>query len=191
MKTLMNGVILGLALPAVAGAATLLHAGHLIKGIGNAPQPEVTVVVEGNRLPTRLAGRRVADRAGEEGCFTTRVRPKAADIGLRLPGRFATAYQAGVKIMFGTDVGVSAHGDCAREIEYAVEAGMPALDAIEASTAVPARFTELSDRVGTVPPERLVDLVAVSGDPRADIRLLQQVRFVVKDGKDYRDVRTP
>ena len=142
-------------------------------------------------VPTLSAGRWVAARAEEDGFFPELVRPKARDIGPKLKGTFNKAYKAGVRIMFGTDTGVSAHGDNAKEFGYMVDGGMPALEAIKAATVVPARFMEMADRVGTVEANRLADLVAVPGDPLTDIHVMEHVRFVMKDGKVYKDLRAP
>ncbi len=140
-------------------------------------------------VPTLSAGRWVADKAEDPNFFPALVRPKAAAIGPQIKGAFSRAYKAGVKIMFGTDTGVSAHGDNAREFEYLVDAGMPPLEAIKAATIVPARFMDVADRMGSVERGKVADLVAVPGDPLADIRVLQRVRFVMKDGKVYKDAR--
>jgi imidazolonepropionase-like amidohydrolase len=142
-------------------------------------------------VPTLSAGRWVAEHAKDPGFFPPLVRPKAAAIGPQLQDTFAKAYKAGVRIMFGTDTGVSAHGDNAREFRYMVEAGMPALEAIKAATIVPARFMGVADRLGSVEAGKLADLVAVPGDPLVDIASLERVRFVMKEGKVYKDVRAP
>jgi imidazolonepropionase-like amidohydrolase len=142
-------------------------------------------------VPTLSAGRWVADRAKDPDFFPALVRPKAAAIGPQLQGTFARAYKAGVRIMFGTDTGVSAHGDNAKEFGYMVEAGMPPLEAIKSATIVPARFMEVADRLGSVEAGKLADLVAVPGDPLADIGTLEHVRFVMKEGRVYKDVRQP
>ena len=140
-------------------------------------------------VPTLSAGRWVAERAEDPNFFPALVRPKAAAIGPQLKGTFAKAYKAGVRIMFGTDTGVSAHGDNAREFRYMVDAGMPPLEAIKSATIVPARFMEVADRLGSVEAGKLADLVAVRGDPLADISVLEHVRFVMKEGKVYKDQR--
>jgi imidazolonepropionase-like amidohydrolase len=98
-----------------------------------------------------------------------------------IQGTFAKAYKAGVKIMFGTDTGVSAHGDNGREFVLMVEAGMPALEAIKSATIVPAKFLGIDDRLGTIQTGKTADLVAVPGDPLADITTMQRVNFVMKD----------
>jgi len=140
-------------------------------------------------VPTLSAGRWVAERAEDPNFFPALVRPKAAAIGPQLKGTFAKAYKAGVRIMFGTDTGVSAHGDNAREFRYMVDAGMPPLEAIKSATIVPARFMEVADRLGSVETGKLADLVAVRGDPLADITVLEHVRFVMKEGRVYKDQR--
>jgi imidazolonepropionase-like amidohydrolase len=142
-------------------------------------------------VPTLSAGRWVFDRSQDPNFFPALVRPKAASIGPQVQATFARAYKAGVRIMFGTDTGVSAHGDNAREFRYMVEGGMPALEAIKAATMVPARFMEVANRLGSVEAGKLADLVAVDGDPLTDIGVLEHVRFVMKEGKVYKDLRAP
>ncbi len=137
-------------------------------------------------VPTISAGRWVDERSKIDGFFPAIVRPKAALIGPQIQTTFGKAYKAGVRIMFGTDSGVSAHGDNAREFAYMVEAGMPALEAIKSATIVPAKFLGVDDRLGTIETGKLADLVAVPGDPLADITVMQRVSFVMKDGVVYK-----
>ena len=85
-------------------------------------------------VPTILAGDFVAEKAKIDGYFPDIVRPKAAAIGPKIQATFGRAYRAGVKIAFGTDSGVSAHGDNAQEFALMVEAGMPAMQAIVSAT---------------------------------------------------------
>jgi imidazolonepropionase-like amidohydrolase len=137
-------------------------------------------------VPTITAGQWVYDRSKEDGFFPQVVRPKAAMVGPQIQSTFAKAYRAGVKIMFGTDTGVSAHGDNAREFVLMVEAGMPAMEAIQSATIVPARFLDIADKLGSIESGKLADLVAVPGDPLTDISVMRQVNFVMKDGVVYR-----
>lgn len=95
---------------------------------------------------------------------------------------FKAALGAGVTMCFGGDVGVYAHGDNVRELELMVEYGMRAIAALTSATAVNARLFHLDDRVGAVKPGLLADLIAVDGDPSADISALRRVKLVMKGG---------
>lgn len=137
-------------------------------------------------VPTITAGRWVYDRSKEEGYLPAIVRPKAALVGPQIQGTFAKAYKAGVRILFGTDTGVSAHGENGREFVLMVEAGMPPMAAIQSATSVTAKFLEIDDQLGSVTVGKVADLVAVPGDPLADITTMQRVHFVMKDGIVHR-----
>ncbi len=137
-------------------------------------------------VPTILAGVWVAEKAQVEGFFPEVVRSKAAAIGPQIQETFAQAYKAGVKIAFGTDTGVSAHGDNAREFRYMVEAGMPPMEAVQSATVVAAELLGLEDRLGSVEEGKIADLIAVRGDPLEDITRLEKVAFVMKEGVVYK-----
>lgn len=137
-------------------------------------------------VPTIMAGVFVAEKSKEEGYFPEIVRPKAASIGSLIQDTFARAYKAGVKIAFGTDSGVSAHGDNAREFELMVQGGMPAMQAIQAATMEGARLLRMDKDLGSIEAGKIADIVAVPGDPLADIAVMRQVAFVMKEGKIYR-----
>ena len=134
-------------------------------------------------VPTILAGKTVAEMATIPGHFHPTVQPKAARIGPLIQDMFKRAYAAGVKIAFGTDSGVSNHGENAREFGYMVEAGMPAAEAILAATRNAADLLGAADRVGSLQPGRYADVIAVAGNPLTDISELRKVTFVMKGGK--------
>ncbi|OJF69873.1 amidohydrolase [Alteromonas sp. V450] len=137
-------------------------------------------------VPTILAGKFVADKAKVDGFFPELVRPKAAAIGPLIQNTFEQAHKAGVKIAFGTDSGVSAHGDNAKEFSLMVEAGMKPADALLSATVNSASLLGISDILGTLEPGKLADIVAVQGNPLDDISLMESVSFVMKDGVIYK-----
>ena len=95
----------------------------------------------------------------------------------------------GLKLLMGTDAGAGAHGQNAEEIVYRVQtAGQPAMDAILSATSVAAEALGMKDRIGVIAPGYEADLIAVDGDPSADITALRRVVFVMKEGKVRRNV---
>jgi imidazolonepropionase-like amidohydrolase len=141
-------------------------------------------------VPTILAGKTVAEMAKKPGALHPLVREKAARIGPLIQDSFKRAYQGGVKIAFGTDSGVSVHGENAREFAYMVEAGMPPMEAILTATKHAADLLGASDTVGSIQAGRFADIVAVAGNPLQDITELQRITFVMKGGVVYKE-RTP
>lgn len=137
-------------------------------------------------VPTISAGRFVVQQAKIPGFLPPIVVPKAIAIGPVILATFQRAYQGGVKIAFGTDTGVSAHGDNAQEFVYMVEGGMPPLQAIKCATREAARLIGDEKNIGTVEAGRYADLTAVPGDPLADISLVRKVSFVMKGGVVYK-----
>jgi imidazolonepropionase-like amidohydrolase len=128
----------------------------------------------------------VGEKSKIDGFFPEIVRPKAAEIGPLIQGTFARAFKAGVKIAFGTDTGVSAHGDNAKEFQYMVEAGMPALSAIRTATVEGATLIGIEKNAGVVDVGKWADIVATPQDPTQDITTMQRVSFVMKNGVIYK-----
>jgi imidazolonepropionase-like amidohydrolase len=133
-------------------------------------------------VPTNMAGEWVAEKAKDPEYFPAVVRAKAAAIGPAIRATFRKAHAAGVKIAFGTDSGVSAHGDNAREFELMVEGGMPPMKAIQSATREAAKLLKVEERLGTLAEKKLADVVAVEGNPLEDIRAMRKVVFVMKEG---------
>ncbi len=97
------------------------------------------------------------------------------------------AHDGGVRIAFGTDTGVSAHGDNAQEFALLVRAGLTPLEAIQAATVGGGGAPADRERGGRIAPGRPADIVAVQGDPLTDVTTLEQMAFVMKGGVVYRD----
>lgn len=138
-------------------------------------------------VPTNMAGEWVAMKAEEPGYFPEVVRPKAAAIGPAIRDTFRRASKAGVKIAFGTDSGVSVHGENAHEFELMVEGGMSPMKAIQTATLNASQLLRVEDRLGTLEKGKIADIVAVNGNPLQDISAMKQVVFVMKDGTVYRE----
>jgi imidazolonepropionase-like amidohydrolase len=100
---------------------------------------------------------------------------------------FKAALDAGVTIASGSDVGVFAHGDNARELEAMVNFGMPLIDVLRSATSVNARVLHMADKIGSIKPGLFADVIAVEGDPTHDVSALRKVRFVMKGGVIYRE----
>ena len=136
-------------------------------------------------VPTIAAGKFVAEKAKIDGFYPDVVRPKAARIGSQIQNTFGKAYKAGVPIAFGTDSGVSYHGDNAREFGFMVEAGMPVNIALQTATYNAAKVLGVDD-VGQIKAGYYADIVAMPGDPNDDIKVTERVAFVMKDGVIYK-----
>ena len=139
-------------------------------------------------VPTISAGEFVANKAKTEGYYPDIVRPKAEKIGPQLKNTFRKAYKAGVKIAFGTDSGVSYHGENAKEFSYMVEAGMSPIEAIFSATKTAADLLEKQDVLGTIERGKFADIIAVKGNPLQKIEVLEKVVFVMKNGKTYKNL---
>ncbi|HEV7783313.1 MAG TPA: amidohydrolase family protein [Chitinophagaceae bacterium] len=137
-------------------------------------------------VPTLTAGAAVADSAKKPGYYPDLVTPKALEIGPKIKATFTKAYNAGVKIAFGTDAGVYQHGKNWLEFVYMNEAGMPVMETIKAATINAAELLGEKDKIGSIEVGKLADIVAVDGDPLKDTQVFGKVVFVMKDGVVYK-----
>ncbi|MBM3659846.1 MAG: amidohydrolase family protein [Actinobacteria bacterium] len=115
------------------------------------------------------------------------LQAKAAEVFPRSKATIGKAIAAGVKVACGTDAPAIPHGRNAKELEALVDRGMTPLQAIRAATTVSAELIDMDDRLGRIEDGFLADIVAVPGDPLADITVTQQVQFVMKGGQVFRN----
>ncbi len=142
----------------------------------------------GYLVPTLMAGDYVARiAAGPKNFFTPAQSAKALEAGPKMLEMARRAHAGGVKIAFGTDTGVSAHGDNAQEFALLVKAGLTPLEAVQSATVVAAEHLGLSREIGALTPGHAADLIAVKGDPLSDVTVLQKVDFVMKGGVIHKD----
>lgn len=139
-------------------------------------------------VPTVLAGVTVAELADDpDSFFAPAVREKAKRVGPQILEMTRRAHAAGVTIAFGTDTGVSKHGENAREFALLVEAGMSPAAAIRSATIVASRHLGQEEKFGSIAIGKYADIIAVDGDPLSDITELEDVDFVMKEGVVYKD----
>ena len=151
---------------------------------GDEGTPEIwQLMVEKNVAfcPTIAAG----DAISQYGGWKKGVDPEPARIA-RKRETFKAALAAGVKMCFGGDVGVYAHGDNVRELELMVEFGMTPTAALVAATSGNATYFRQAERIGRVKPGLLADLIAVTGDPTTTVEALRRVTFVMKNGEVFK-----
>ncbi len=138
-------------------------------------------------VPTITAGKEVSEKAKIENYYPALVVPKALEIGPQIQNKFRQAYKKGVGIAFGTDAGVFKHGENAREFVYMVEAGMPAVEAIQSATITPAKILNMEEKIGQIAPGFFADIIAVKEDPTRNIETLKEVEFVMKEGQVFKN----
>jgi len=138
-------------------------------------------------VPTIMAGNWVAKKAKIPNFFPALVKPKAEKIGPQIQATFNAAYKAGVKIAFGTDSGVSAHGDNWQEFILMTDGGMPAAIALKSATIETAKLLRVEDQLGQIKPGMLADIIALETNPLTDISSVSRVSFVMKDGVVFKN----
>lgn len=138
-------------------------------------------------VPTITAGKEVTQKAEISGFYPAVVAKKASEIGPLIQATFSKAYKKGVNIAFGTDAGVFPHGINAKEFGYMVEAGMPSIEAIQSATITNAKLLGIENEIGQIKESYLADIIAVQQNPLETISTLENVVFVMKDGKVYKN----
>lgn len=138
-------------------------------------------------VPTITAGKEVSEKALIENFYPELVVPKALEIGPKIQNTFGKAYKRGVMIAFGTDAGVFEHGKNANEFGYMVEAGMPAMEAIQSATITPATILNTVNETGQIAAGFFADIIAVKEDPTQNIKTMEEVIFVMKDGRVFKE----
>lgn len=134
-------------------------------------------------VPTISAGEFVAEKAKIDNYFPEIVRPKAISVGPQIGATFNKAYNRGVKIAFGTDAGVQPHGTNWKEFVFMVQYGMPNMVAIQSGTIETAKLLKIDKELGSIEVGKIADLVSVNGNPLIDITVMEDISFVMKDGR--------
>ncbi len=138
-------------------------------------------------VPTITAGKEVEEKAKVDGYYPAIVVPKALTVGPQIQGTFAKAYKRGVGIAFGTDAGVFKHGNNGKEFRYMVEAGMPVMETIQAATITNAKILKMENEIGQIKPGFYADIIAVDEEPSKNIKVMEEVKFVMKNGVVYKN----
>ena len=134
-------------------------------------------------VPTLLAGDTVVQMVKHSNFMSDAIKEKAIRVGTDMKGNFAKAYKAGVKIAYGSDSGISRHGDNAKEAVLMFKAGMTEMDILKSATVNAADLLGMSDQIGTIEEGKQADIIATDGSPLENIEELLTVDFVMNSGK--------
>ena len=166
----------------IGGVKTIEHGTYMSDGT-----MELMKKYDAYLVPTITAGKEVAEKAKIAGFYPDIVVPKALAVGPQIQGTFARAYKKGVGIAFGTDAGVFKHGNNGKEFGFMVEAGMPAMETIQAATITNAMLLRMENEIGQIKEGFYADIIAVEDSPIENISTMENVVFVMKNGKVYKD----
>ena len=164
-----------------AGVTSIEHGTFMDSEVMDAMKKNGTYYV-----PTILAGEWVAEKSKIDNFFPELVRPKAAKIGPQILDTFTKAHKYGVKIAFGTDSGVSAHGDNWQEFALMVKGGMSPLETIQSATLETAKLFKLENEIGKIKTGFSADIIALRDNPLENIESLKDISFVMKGGTRYK-----
>jgi imidazolonepropionase-like amidohydrolase len=137
-------------------------------------------------VPTITAGKQVAEKAKVPGFFPEVVAQKALEIGPKHQATIGKAYKKGVPMAFGTDAGVFPHGHNALEFNYLLEAGIPVMESLKAATLTNASLLGMENEIGQLKEGYLADIIAVGENPQTNVKTLENVVFVMKNGIVYK-----
>jgi len=137
-------------------------------------------------VPTLSPGYKIPAQMDGNPFFTDAIKTKALAASAASKANFGSAYEAGVKIAFGTDSAVTKHGENADEFGMMVDSGMTEMDAIRAATVTASELIEMSDTLGTIEAGKMADIIAVDNNPLDDITALENVSVVIKNGKQVK-----
>lgn len=171
----------GMKRAVLAGITTIEHGTKMTEEVMDLMKQKGTYYV-----PTITAGKFVAEQAKVPGYYHPLVVPKALEVGPLIQETFKKAYKRGVKIAFGTDAGVFPHGENGKEFTYMAEAGMPVMEAIKSATLVNAAILGMADKIGSLEAGKLADIVATDENPLENVRTLEKITFVMRDGVVYK-----
>jgi len=164
-----------------AGVTTIEHGSIMSRNTAQLMKQHGTYLV-----PTLSAGRYVAEKAKIPNYYPEIILPKIALVDAELRKTFAMVYKEKVAIAFGTDAGVFPHGENAKEFGYMVETGWSPMFSIQSATITNAKILDMATSLGQIEPGFLADIVAVNGDPISNIDVMEDVVFVMKEGKIYK-----
>jgi imidazolonepropionase-like amidohydrolase len=163
-----------------AGVASVEHATMIDdEGIALAKQ-------HGTYLDMDIYDEECIQEAGKNGSMPKDFLEHDAKLGQIQRDNFRKAVAAGVKMSFGTDAGICAYGTSGKQFAFMVKYGMTPMQAIQAATSNAADLLGHSSEIGSIKPGKFADIIAVTGDPLTDIRLLEDVQFVMKEGRIYK-----
>jgi imidazolonepropionase-like amidohydrolase len=163
-----------------AGVASVEHATMIDdEGIALAKQ-------HGTYLDMDIYDEECIQEGGRKGNVPKDFLEHDAQLGQIQRDNFRKAVDAGIKMSFGTDAGVCPYGTSGKQFAFMVKYGMTPMQAIQAATSSAADLLGHSSEIGSIKPGKFADIIAVSGDPLADVSTLENVKFVMKDGKIYK-----
>lgn len=168
----------------LAGAASIEHAEML--------DDELIALAkqQGTYLDMDIYDEECIQAGGKTGNTPADFLQHDAELGRIQRENFGKAVRAGVKMAFGTDAGVCPHGTNGKQFAFMVKYGMTPMQAIQAATSNAADLLGHSNEIGSIKPGKYADLIAVSGDPLKDISILENIEFVMKEGKVYKQAGT-